>query len=264
MRPANSGDEGKPITFEAFGDGEVIVSGCETVTGWSAHRDGIFKAAVADPVIDVFMDGQPMLMACHPNQPYSSEKGFNRLAWKRGTANPPAGVDWKGSYAMRPAMAWSIHKVDAWEDNPEGLLMGPLGLLDSDGEWAWREGVLYFKPPGGKNPESLKIERKVREYGFDLSGRSHVVVTGVTIRGATVNLDRASHCSVEKSRILFHGPFFTVAKPWREESSFDTFGKGVILGGNHNTLIKNRDRPFLGRRSHRLWIQQHRSGLPYS
>jgi hypothetical protein len=53
----------------------------------------------------LFANGEAMMLASHPNQPYSPETGFNRLKWVGGTANPPKNLDFKGALALRPAMS---------------------------------------------------------------------------------------------------------------------------------------------------------------
>jgi hypothetical protein len=68
-------------------------------------KNGVFKATVTEPDADLFANGEAMMLASHPNQPYSPETGFNRLKWVGGTANPPKNLDFKGALALRPAMS---------------------------------------------------------------------------------------------------------------------------------------------------------------
>jgi len=44
---STSGVSGKPITFGAYGDGEVIVDGSIAVTGWTNHSGTVWKVSVA-------------------------------------------------------------------------------------------------------------------------------------------------------------------------------------------------------------------------
>lgn len=237
VHPQRSGSEGKPIVFEAFGDGEVVVHGGDVVQGWSLGKNGIYEVPVEEPVTDVFVNGEAMMLACHPNQPYFPESGFHRLQWVGGTANPPKDVDFKGAIVLRPAMSWTITTVDAWEDIPRGVFMGVLGLLDAEGEWCWKNGTLYLKPIGGKSPVQSVVERKVRDYGFDLSGRAYVTVKGITVFGASINLDAADHCLIENCKASYLCPVFTLKYSWRDDmNSIATWGKGIVLGGHDNTL----------------------------
>ena len=237
VRPQQSGSEGKPIVFEAFGDGEVVVHGGELVEGWSLGENGIYTAPVKEPISDFFVNGEAMMLACYPNQPYSAKQGFNRLRWVGGTANLPKSVDIRGALALRPAMSWTIKKIDTWEDIPRGVIVGALELLDAEGEWFWKEGTLFLKPVGGKNPELSVVERKVRDYGFDLSSRAYVEVKGIKVFGASMNLDAASYCLIESCQVFYPCPLFTVKQSWRAGlNSIATWGKGVVLGGDHNVL----------------------------
>jgi hypothetical protein len=67
-------------------------------------------------------------------------------------------------------------------------------LLDADGEWYHDKsaGLLYLRTPGAKDPATLKVEAKKREFAFDLTDRSHVVIRGLKLIGCTITTDRAA------------------------------------------------------------------------
>ncbi len=72
-----SGEAGKPITLAAYRDEKPVVSGCEPVTGWTRHRDNIYKAPMTWTLgtgrNQVFVDKEVYIEARHPNVP---EKGY--------------------------------------------------------------------------------------------------------------------------------------------------------------------------------------------
>lgn len=54
---------------------------------------------------------------------------------------------------------------------------GDLDLLDSQNEWHYEGGILYAYQIGGGSPTGLTY--KARNYGFDLSNRSSIVIKGI-------------------------------------------------------------------------------------
>lgn len=73
-------------------------------------------------------------------------------------------------------------------------LTGKLALLGRDREWHYDEeaGELYVRVPDG-DVEAAKIEAKKREFGFDLSGRSYVNVTGLALKGTSILTSGTTH-----------------------------------------------------------------------
>jgi hypothetical protein len=71
-----------------------------------------------------------------------------------------------------PGLGWGTKYYV--EDHP--------GLLDSPGEWWYDEatGRLYLLSPAG-DPAAIDLEISRRKDGFDLTGRSHIVLDGLTI-----------------------------------------------------------------------------------
>ena len=70
-------------------------------------------------------------------------------------------------------------------------LQGALELLDQEGEWAVRGGVLYFWPysKGGEpvDPNDLTITAPVTQRVFSFVGRSHSeLVSGITLSGLRI------------------------------------------------------------------------------
>ena len=70
-----SGEEGKPITIRPLQDEQVVISGCDPVTGWALHdaAKGIWKAPMGWTLglgrNQVFADGKVLIEARFPNKP---------------------------------------------------------------------------------------------------------------------------------------------------------------------------------------------------
>ena len=46
VTPMNNGTSDMPITYKAYGDGEVVISGCDVVTDWEKHEGNVYKASM--------------------------------------------------------------------------------------------------------------------------------------------------------------------------------------------------------------------------
>lgn len=251
VRPANSGMEGKPIVFTSYRNDEVIVHGGKVIIGWEKYRGNIYRVAVSDTVKEMFANRKYMLLARHPNMPFDPVKGFDMCRPTLGTANPPAGVDWAGVTVFK-----SINKEGWWntvtKQNrfvllPEGValggwLMGVPGLIDSPGEWCWKDGFLYFWPIENKKPDKLLVESKIRDCAFDLTSRDYIVVKKLTVFGATINMNNATHCIMDGCRAFYVGSLFdtntfnVVAKDNCSPLSSNLPGKGILVGGSDNVI----------------------------
>lgn len=75
VHPANSGQDGAPITFQPYEGEKVVISGAEPITDWEKVADGLYKAPMpADFFVSahnqadqVFLDGRMMVLAQWPN-----------------------------------------------------------------------------------------------------------------------------------------------------------------------------------------------------
>ncbi|MCL2931601.1 MAG: DUF1565 domain-containing protein [Trichodesmium sp. MAG_R03] len=72
VQPKNSGNENAPITFEAYNEEQVILSGAQTIEGeWQEHENGIYKIKLDKNQIrdlgvgqnQLFVDGEMMIEA---------------------------------------------------------------------------------------------------------------------------------------------------------------------------------------------------------
>jgi len=253
VRPASSGVEGRPSVFTAYQNDQVVINGGKPVTGWTRYSGNIYQTAVAEAVKDVFVNGQYMLWARHPNMPYDPAKGFDMQRPTLGTANPPTNVDWTGVTVFQPINkeGWwnTISKQNTYVLLPNtiengGWLMGVPGLIDSQGEWCWKNGVLYLWAPGGVNPANLLVEAKVRDTGFDLSNRNYITLSNLTVFGATINMNGDNHCILDRCKAFYVSSMFdattfnTIRRDNYAPMTTNLPGKGILVDGSYN-LIQN-------------------------
>ena len=103
LRPARSGEAGKPIRFVSDPGQRPVLSGTEELTGaWEIHHGSIYKLRTDLTFIQLFIDGRMMPEARWPNTPPGDVMTYNRAAAGEGTGyevladpNLPPG-DWNG------------------------------------------------------------------------------------------------------------------------------------------------------------------------
>ncbi|MBN1674458.1 MAG: fibronectin type III domain-containing protein, partial [Kiritimatiellae bacterium] len=275
VRPANSGVAGAPITFEAYNGEDVIVSGADPVTGWTVHEGSIYRAALGYAPSEVFVNRNRMNKARFPN---TDPADLLTQTFARATTTStgvtftapalPAGIAWAGAqvWVMSGDYWVAQHGIVTagsgntltlgtksrwWFTTKSGsydraYVSGLLALLDTAGEWHYGGGALYLWASAGVNPASLAVEAGRRRYAFDLSGRSHVTLKGVGIFAATVTLNDAEHCTLDRCWAEYVSPEFFISvgfnRQFAEGSSRSvgvnaaSEGLGITVGGRYNTV----------------------------
>ena len=73
-------------------------------------------------------------------------------------------------------------------------LTGKLELLGTPGEWFYQSSshTLYFYSPNGSKPTNNSVEAKQRSVAINLSGRSHISIDDLGVRGATAQTSASS------------------------------------------------------------------------
>ncbi len=82
-------------------------------------------------------------------------------------------------------------------------LTGKLGLLNQAREWHYEGGTLYLWQPGGGSPTD--VEYKARNWGFDLRGKTYIVIQGLTFIGCDPATGDAgtSYCTIDNIRASY-------------------------------------------------------------
>jgi len=163
------------IRFIAAPGEKVTISGNDPIkTKWFVHKGKIYKTIVTGPIAQLFVDGDMMVEARWPDQPF--DKRWDKSTWRStqegseyGRIVDPelakTGVDWTGALAVLNVGAWQTflrtvenHKAGgdsfqyvkdlgkrheskqtqrkrAMKDFDRYFLYGKLEALDSPGEW---------------------------------------------------------------------------------------------------------------------------------
>ncbi len=237
VRPARSGAAGQYISFVADGSAASVV-GTRRITGWTAHSGSVWKANVTSDFDDLFVDRQRMVIARWPNL---TTGDVYRPNFFQATANggdtsiidanhlTQASGYWDGAKIfMVPGLGWvadqrsvtgydpATHRITfspaisnaEWYDADQYslyFLYDKLALLDAPSEWFLDRTThtVYVWLPDGSDPNAHLVESSGGSAGFDLSGRSYVRVSGVSVINGNISLVNATWCRIESVRHLY-------------------------------------------------------------
>ncbi|MBM3475067.1 MAG: hypothetical protein FJX75_17535 [Armatimonadetes bacterium] len=243
LKPAQSGEAGKPIRFAALAGERPTISGAEPLTGeWQLQEGHIYKLQTDLKFIQLFVDGKMMPEARWPNTPPGDLMTYNRASAGEGTdyetladPNLPPG-DYNGGIVLFwPGSRWvsmtrrimdyqpgksfrfdvtteaktkdKYHQEDPYKPRAGNpcVLMGSLAGLDSPGEWFLDEatGTVYLWTPDGASPAAHTVEVKQRDYAADLSKLSFIELAGVDILAAGVSMADAQSCLLDDCRLRY-------------------------------------------------------------
>lgn len=199
----------------------------------------VFVAEAAAEVRAVFFRGQHMDLARHPN--HRSDRlavdSWAKVVVSDGKADRTAAVEfpaekwsagaWVGGVfcgavgdngysanygvitsseesSLRIAQANFYLRNKEFQGAGHGYITRHLRALDAPGEWHWENGKLYFWSPDGVAPGADSVEAQVRLWGFDVTGGERVTLRGLRFRGASVLLENARRCVVERCVFRHH------------------------------------------------------------
>ena len=268
-----AGEKDKPITFIAAPGERVLVSGTDLLQAeWKMDKGNIFKARVAGPVRQVFVEDKMMIEARWPNM--SLDDLWNRNRWARagkgsryGKMVDPnlaeTGIDWTGAIAhlnvAHQFYTWTrtvtkhepgsntfnyarnlqgltsyARKEGPWERN-RYCLTGKLEALDTEGEWFHDEetGTLYLWATGGVDPGSLRIETKARDFGFSGAEASYLRLAGFELFACTFELNNADGSVIEDCHLRYPN---WARRLYDDREAVDSDQAATRLSGNNITI----------------------------
>ena len=278
VRPKMSGTKTEPITFAAYKQELVTISGAELVNNWSKDRGSIYRADLKLPVDgysdtgflanQVFVEGAMMPEARLPN--LDQKRDFLRpnllgggLESLGGTAAkieneeiPKLSEGWTGGriwtnewYTSRTGeiTGGTAEKLIAEMTAPWDrggfwfYLFGKLELLDDPGEWFYRgsSDSLYLWSPDSKTPQSVEV--KQRNLAFDLSDRSHIVVRDLNLFANTITTsDRSTGIVIDGIRAKYVSHHMTLPPLPESEKAYESDDALFLAAHAHDTGIQLR------------------------
>ncbi|GAA3409941.1 DNRLRE domain-containing protein [Paenibacillus hodogayensis] len=270
--PVQSGIEGAPLTFRSYPGETVTISGAELLSGWTEDSEApgrLYKASMPWSLgsgNQVFINGTMAGEARWPNNTGSLlEPTLAEMTAGSNTtltdSRIPTGVDWVGGTAwFAGGAAWvgqdstitgfnpatgvmTFASVRASNSNYDAqigntyYLSGVKGALDVDREW-WYDGAaqqLVLQPPGGSAVSSLLVEAKKRLFGFDVSGKSYMVIEGVDLFAAGIKTsDTTHHVRIDgmKASYVSHNTRNPQSNPAADNN-------GITLRGEANEIVNS-------------------------
>ncbi len=273
LAPSNSGTSATPITFTAYSNEVVTISGADVVTNWTFLSNSIYQASAAwdlgEGYNQVFVDGAMMHEAQYPD--YGSGDVLHpatasvvvsstntalitSIAWGGKPDNYWAGAWFVGgvgySWAWQSARVLSSTgntiTVDAATETPNwwftgsasGFLWGQFNLLDADSEWYLQTNssgnTLYLRIAGGGNPATHAVEMKRRNWCVDLNGRNYITVSNLNLRAGAVRL-KGNGNVLQGCQAQFLSHFMIISQGYLENGGTEQ-GDGVEINGNNNVI----------------------------
>ncbi len=274
LRPACSGEPDRLIQFGCYENEEVVLVSGRPVTGWQHIEDGVYVADcpvdLGAGLNQLVCDGRLMVEARTPNVPGYQELihtfGMHRAcatisgddslqlcdvsavpvtsedvlyigrhggAW--GTQTAMGTIDATGQMTFRKRTAKGY--LSWWQGKGEGYWVGARAYLDTEQEWVLdrQNAKLYFRPPGGADPNTMKVYVKDRAFAIDLKERKHIAVDGVTTLMGSVLMDGSEQCTIRNSTLLYGGHHSYFDNPYAYETT-PAERSGVLMSGRSNTL----------------------------
>lgn len=119
-----------------------------------------------------------------------------------------------------------------------GMIVGHLHALDMPGEWHWQDNTLYLIAPRGGEPKA--VEAKRRQLAFELSGREHIRLAGISVSAASMRLENSAHCTVERGDFAYISHYTRHYGIGQIEHGRDTIKSGetgIYLSGHDNAFL---------------------------
>jgi probable HAF family extracellular repeat protein len=161
-------------------------------------------------------------------------------AWNGATIHIANGQGWvvqTGTVlsSSQGSVTFSFEHLTAAEYPTAGnkyYLTGTFQSLSAAGEW-YRDpttGKLYVWTPNSDSPTSHDIQAKHRLYAFELSGRSYINVSGVTLLAASIDTSSSSnHVTISGITANYVSSNMLNPFPWDSQDAAPT--TGILLNG---------------------------------
>jgi len=191
VTPVNSGLPGEPITYEPFGNGPVIISGADPVTGWSPEQGDVYEAQVGWDLgagnNQVFFEGQPLNEARWPATGLDlSHPTFAHA--QSATATVADGAD-----------ASSATLFDTALTQPAGFWDGATLHIAPGPGWAIQTGTVTSSAPG-QITYSYTSDPNTRTYEIPTAGNEYYLT------GTPAALDTAGEWSLGNGTLSVWAP----------------------------------------------------------
>ncbi len=200
--------QARNVTVRTAGScGKATLTPAIPVKGWARdpRRPQVWFAATSFRPSQLQLGEEFIALAHHPNTSVPWLKGKRQSPQQLRVTLPNddlshASIVWRAADWLIQSRAVAGYQAGLLtlapgDDEGFGLLPetefyleGMRWMLDSPGEWAWHEGLLFVWPHDGKSPEG-RAWASQRSRAIDARGSQGVAIVGVRIFGASVGVD---------------------------------------------------------------------------
>jgi parallel beta-helix repeat protein len=266
-----SGSSSANIYFDAYGTGpNPLISGSTGVTNWKVYSGNIYVADVPSFPSDVnqlFVNASLMTPARFPNTGFLTiDSSSGKLSLSSGGLSQPSGY-WNGANLIARTERW-VYENREVADSKTGTLTlaspvsysfkagfgfylnNKLSELDAEGEWYYDELTkrIYLMSPGLHDPNNLKIEASINNYGFNLSSQSYISINNLSIcyqgldgiyanNGNNISINNTSFSGIFRNGISTDYPGGNNIKIINNTFT-DIGNNGIALGYSSSCTIK--------------------------
>lgn len=134
---------------------------------------------------------------------------------------------------------WSVANNYAADDG-RGMIVGHINALDQPGEWLWQDNTLYLIPPTGVDLTAAAVEAKRRQLAFDLSGREHIQVEGISVHASSARLQDSAYCVFDRCQFEYVSHFtrhYAVGQIEPAGDDIKSGETGIFVGGHDNAFL---------------------------
>lgn len=278
LAPRQSGLPGSPITFSRYADEKVVLVSGRLITGWKPIGNGVYAAdcpvSLETGLNQLICNGKLMIEARTPNIEDKNELvhvfGLHRVLPTITGENSVRTLEKKADlqteeivhYVGRHGGAWGTQIATGtfddtgnmnilartnkgymswWQSKGEGYVVGARKYLDHQREWYLdrKDKKLYFIPPQGTDPKTMKVYIKDREFAIDLKDKKNIVVDGVNTLMGTVRMENSKNCTIRNSDLLYGGHHSFFENPYTYEGDISA-KSGVFMTGKNNLIERCR------------------------
>ncbi|WP_303319038.1 T9SS type A sorting domain-containing protein [Flavivirga abyssicola] len=145
----------------------------------------------------------------------------------------PGWITWRSPIASRSGNTLNLRKPAGFEDfnhTPDRgdghvVLMNSLFFLDADREFFYEKGrkILYFRAPGGQDPNNTTVEVRKRTTLFDASNKQNIKLQGITIFGGAAIFDGSHNSKMFNCRVIMGNYLMGFGAPERSGGYVEGF-----------------------------------------
>ncbi|MFC1760854.1 right-handed parallel beta-helix repeat-containing protein [Planctomycetota bacterium] len=220
------------ITMRAKNPRKAIFGGVESLQGTSftKHSGNVYKAKIDAPPKQLFYQNIPMTWASWPNVTWADNWVMSKR-WVTGDQvdsdkaikadfSRIKGLDLTGGVCyLRDKFSVRRHDIKSFDGSKLTLastddrgrtkssvffLCGAVDLVDSPGEWAYKDSTLYFYPPDGKQPKGAELFAQTIDYTInEAQAVSDISIEGVDFFATSVKLEAPGNKNIKFRNVHF-------------------------------------------------------------